>query len=430
MKKILIGRGDALGDLVLSTILIEPLRRHFPNCEIYFIANPAFASLLDNHPNVAGVIKDPLPHRFSIAQLPKIWRWSRHIRKQRFDLFLGAWGSPKYAFLSRMAGIPIRVGHPWGIWNRLFYTLHSKIDPRDFTVHQAMRNLALSAALRLPISESPINLGALPPKKTDDPLVCIQLDAGHPRRVWPADRLIRIIHFILSRTDLSVVLFGKNSNAIADEVIQHFSGNSRVRNLFGKLTPVDMKNLLSQSSLFIGADSGPLHLAAGLGVPTIGYYPTKIQNPMEWGPWKTPHVVFLSRFACRTVCHAGRCFKKGCDIPIPDSEIFDAVDGLLSGRIGVPSHPKKYWAQQTLTLGVVEPKREWITKLSAEWYCISLEPNLSISDIKNKMIQNNINMLVFHKEKPGIKFRLARMWASNYLFFFPQIKTRAEWESL
>jgi ADP-heptose:LPS heptosyltransferase len=132
----------------------------------------------------------------------------------------------------------------------------------------------------------------------DRPLVCIHAGAGNELKAWPVASFQRLIDLLIEKNDVQVAMIGGAAEvALSDEVIAGVKNKNRIRNLAAKLSLNALPDLLLRASLFVGNDSGPKHIAAALGVPTVGIHSGNI-DPREWGPVGLNAIAIVRQTSC------------------------------------------------------------------------------------------------------------------------------------
>src|SRR5205085_2914365 len=140
-------------------------------------------------------------------------------------------------------------------------------------------------------------------KRSDDrPLVCIHPTAGNEMKQWPAEFFAAVIDQLVGGDGAQILLIGApGEEETADEIVRRVRQPKSIISLVGKLGLNDLPALLAQVSLFLGNDSGPKHIAAGLGVPTVGVHAGTV-DPREWGPIG-PRAVAVAREVVCAPCY-------------------------------------------------------------------------------------------------------------------------------
>src|SRR5208282_4938284 len=144
----------------------------------------------------------------------------------------------------------------------------------------------------------------------DRPLVCVHPAAGDEIRRWPAAYFAELIDMLVERDGVHVAIVGvAGDSEIAMGVLRTVRHRSQVSNLAGMIEFHDLVALLSASALFVGNNSGPKHLAAGLGIPTVGIHSGNV-DPREWGPSGRRAVAVWRHVHC-SPCHFSK--PEQCD---------------------------------------------------------------------------------------------------------------------
>jgi ADP-heptose:LPS heptosyltransferase len=116
------------------------------------------------------------------------------------------------------------------------------------------------------------------------PLICIHPGVGTETRQWPAEHYAVLIDLLVSSHEVDIVLIGSvDEKEVASEVMRKVNHKGPVRSLVGATELTELPALLASAALFVGNNSGPKHIAAGLGVPTIGIH-SGVVDAREWGP--------------------------------------------------------------------------------------------------------------------------------------------------
>ena len=130
-------------------------------------------------------------------------------------------------------------------------------------------------------------------------LICVNVNAGamsHLRR-WPKENFTHIIKHLVKNVDVCVALIGSRGDlSYTQEFHQQLPKTTQIINLCGKLSIRQLIGLYSRSKLLITNDSGPLHIAAAIGLPTISFFGP--ETPYLYGPMGSKHHIFYSDLFC------------------------------------------------------------------------------------------------------------------------------------
>jgi ADP-heptose:LPS heptosyltransferase len=126
--------------------------------------------------------------------------------------------------------------------------------------------------------------GLIDPALFEKPVVCIHPTAGNDMKQWPAEYFTSLINQLITLEDVHVAVVGAPDDAeIASGILAGVVRPDAVWSFVGKLKLAELPTFIAKCSLFVGNDSGPKHIAAGLGVPTLGIHSGTVDS-REWGP--------------------------------------------------------------------------------------------------------------------------------------------------
>jgi O-antigen biosynthesis protein len=183
-------------------------------------------------------------------------------------------------------------------------------DPRFQSKHAHVSDdlIRLIQAVELACST---NRTVIPPTKGGKPLpaflpenfferrvVAIHPAAGTPTRQWPAQYFSQLIDLLIEDHDVNIALIGgPDETEIADEIIGTVRHQERVVSCLGKMKLIETTEFLPSCALFVGNNSGPSHIAAALGVPTVAVHSGVIASE-EWGPYGPAGVAIRRDMSC------------------------------------------------------------------------------------------------------------------------------------
>jgi heptosyltransferase I len=325
---ILIVRLGALGDIVHAVPAAAALRHAFAEARIDWLVESKHRPIVDLVTSIDRVV--PL-------ERPSVAGWldvSRRMQEIQYDVAIDFQGLMKSAVLARASGAPRVIG--FSIWHlrekaaRPFYSEIHRDTPTERADHVVRQNLALlqnlgvdDMTIRFPFAE--VHSDALAEIRTtlgdDRPFALINPGAAWPNKRWPPERFGEVAVFLREIRDLpSLVLWGPGEEGLAGAVVERSDGAARV----APATRVaDLLALSRAASLMVSGDTGPLHLAAAVGTPTVSLFgPT---DPQRNGPW-TADDVTVSRFGSCGCHYERRCRKSAwCLESIDVAEVTAAV---------------------------------------------------------------------------------------------------------
>jgi heptosyltransferase-2 len=154
------------------------------------------------------------------------------------------------------------------------------------------------------------------------PLLAVHLGAGTAAKRWPKRHWKDLIERFL-RDGWRIVIVGGPEDPPLSRIL---APSPRLVDWSGRLTVRETTALLEQADFFIGADSGPAHLAASAGVLSVILF-SGTNNPVQWRPWSSRSLIIRNRVACRP------CHQKTC--PLADHP---CMTGLSSARVYRAAH--------------------------------------------------------------------------------------------
>jgi lipopolysaccharide heptosyltransferase I len=339
LKRILLVRLGALGDIVHAVPVAAALRRAFPDARIDWLVSAKHREILDLVPVVDRrlVVNDRADAAGGSSMVGAI----RELRKAQYDVALDLQGLIKSALIARLSGAHRVVGFAKPYLReplaRVFYTdVHDPGGGGMFssgeTRHVVHINLDLLKALGVdkPAIEFPFDAAPGAPareiaSRTQGRYALLNPGAAWPNKRWPADRFGRVAAAIGARHRLmSVVLWGPNERDLADQVVANAGGHAIVA---PQTTIADLVTVVRGAAVMVSGDTGPTHIAAAVGTPIVGIYgPTR---PERNGPW-LPEDVTVSR-ADRCGCHHLRQCRQQtmCLMDIEVDEVVKAVERRL-----------------------------------------------------------------------------------------------------
>ena len=300
-EKILALQFKYFGDAVLLTPALRALREHFPDGELHLLVPEEIAPLFQHLPHLDRVW--PMPRRRGRAQFGQSWPMIRALRRERFDRSVDFASNDRGAIISRFIGARRRLG--WGgrggFWGRKFcYT--DRVVPEATPRHESARLAQLLSGWQIPpppsleaeIHADPaLAVAARKLLPTERAVIC-HVASSQPRKEWPLPHWARLQR-LASGAGFHVVFTtarGEREQALMTE-LKRLAPDAVILPLVPEL-PLFLA-VLARAGVFISGDTGPLHFAAGLGVPTISLFGPS--SPVQWAPIGKRHQV-LTGSAC------------------------------------------------------------------------------------------------------------------------------------
>ncbi len=279
--RILIVRLSAIGDAVQTMPVACALRQRFPEGFLAWAVESRAAALLRGHEALDELIELP---RGWLKSPRGVWRLRRRLRDLQFETTIDVQSLTKSAILAWLSGAKRRIGfgNPGG--RELSRWLNNqRVDPKATHVVdcylELLRPLGIeSPAVRFQVPEHEADRAAAEATIAQLDLAAgfaiINPGAGWPSKLWPSDRYAAVARQLGEARHLPtlVVWAGQTERTMAEQIAGAAGPTAR---LAPATTLPQLAAIARRARLFIGADTGPLHLAAAVGTPCVGLY----------GPW-------------------------------------------------------------------------------------------------------------------------------------------------
>lgn len=315
IKKILCIKPRGIGDIILSTIVLENLNNYFKHSEIHYLTEEFAKEAVITNPLVSKVL--------TFKREDSIFSIVKKIRKEGYDVIFDFWSNPRTAQITFFSGARVRIGY--GYRGRKFAYNFKAISGRG-EVHSAEHNLELLKVIGIPIVSKKIKFyldneseefakSFIHNKK--NVLIGILPSGGWNSKRCPKEKWVEIIKVLNEKLNSEfLILWGTEDKPDADYIAINTNG---VTKLAPETSLLQMAGLMSKCDLIISNDSGPMHLAAALGIPTLGLFgPT---DPKKHGPYSdNSDYVIKSDLHC-IICNRLECpYNKEC-FRLLDSEL-------------------------------------------------------------------------------------------------------------
>ena len=273
---------------------IAAVRETLPKARITVLVKPWVADLVRMHPAVDEVMVYERPGRH--AGLGGLLALARELRQRNFDAAILLQNAIEAAVIARLAGIPVRAGYSTDA-RGLLLTHPVRLTPQIKTVHQSLYYLEMLKALGFRSSGTAVQLTPTEKQKLSaerllgqfgiagrHPIVGMAPGAAYgPAKRWFPERFASVADRLAGRYSCPVVLFGSAGDRASNEAVQS-AAKSTLIDIAGKTNLGDAIALIARCDLFVTNDSGLMHVAGALGVPTVAVFgSTNPQTPTPWG---------------------------------------------------------------------------------------------------------------------------------------------------
>ena len=335
-KRILVIKLDHLGDVLLSTPVFSNLRQAYPNAELHALTGTWSRVVLEKHPDVSKVLEYDSPtfcRTGKPTSLKQTFQLYRELRRQKYDLLVELRGDWRTVWFALLRITPKRL-------NRAALQVANKLGfPQFAGTHETTRNLNIlhKAGIPTPIQTTTFSITTADEKWASDFLSTLQIDRerpliaihpGSPIKIkrWVPERYAELADWLIARKGAEILFIGvKDEIRIITEIQALMRAVSN--NIAGKTTLTQLASILRKCNVFIGNDSGPMHLAAAVGTQTIGLYGPG--DPTRFGPVGPKCQTIRRKLDCppcpETSCRFGAA---GCMSTI---QVADVIQTLADG---------------------------------------------------------------------------------------------------
>jgi heptosyltransferase II len=342
-ENVLVLQTSFIGDTVLTFPLLGEIKRRFPRARLTFFCSPQGHELAQSSSAIDEIIVDD--KKGNDRGIYGLWRQALGLRKKSFTVALTPHKSLRSALLLYLARIPCRVGFRqskgWYLFNRLVN--------RPAERHDVDRNLSLLAAFGISTADCERHWDLLGAR--DDhtsavqELLSLKSGAGrllfgvNPGSVWATKRwqargFAEVIKLLKARWECEVIIFGGPQDAQLAAAICEFSGSNCIDHA-GRFSLRELPQAVSACDVFITNDSGPMHIAAALRVPTVALF-CATTPALGFYPYSSDAIVLEKDLPCRPCSsHGGRRCPLGtedCMRLIGPEHVLHAVERLLERR--------------------------------------------------------------------------------------------------
>jgi lipopolysaccharide heptosyltransferase II len=366
--RILLVRLRPIGDVVFTTPLLGALRRRYPDAHLTYRVEPDSAPILDGNPHIDDLFIVPRDHGWS--RLRHDVAIARRLSRGKYDIAVDLHGGPRSAWFTWASRAPTRIGYT--IAGRTWMYTHAVARAKQLTPRHSVANQwDLLVPLGIPHGDQASDPVSMPADPEADArvaarlaaagvgpghaLIVIHVSASNRFKRWPEEAFVSLVVAILRR-DPSRRVFLTSGPSDAD-------GASRIAAAVraepgdlsggllepGTLPLRELRALIARAAVYIGGDSGPLHVAATTAVPIVELLgPTLAERSHPWrDPRSFTEVIDIGPLPCRP-CHQRRCepgdFR--CLTRISPDRVLTAAERAIrasagsTGR-GAPERPER-----------------------------------------------------------------------------------------
>ncbi len=314
----------------MTTPALSALREGFPKAHLAYVVEKPYKELVAGNPNLNEILI--LPKNQSTKDFLQILL---RIRKENYDVILDFHGGPRAFLMTLFSRAKLKIGYKIK-YRKFIYDIILPRSGKDGPIHSVENHLNLVKALGVSINTPPPL--SLPPataeevdrvgkfiqenRLADSKIVVLHISAGNEFRHWGIENLLGLIKLLSQKPEIRTVLIGTEEDREAERVLLKRS-QAPLTSSVGRFNLRELRELISASSLFVGPDSGPMHIAASTLTPIVAYFgPTM---PAHFAPWQAKALLIEKELDCRP-CKQKRCLFKDfrCLRSIKPEEVYQA----------------------------------------------------------------------------------------------------------
>jgi len=320
-ERICVIKPSALGDVVQSLPLLPVLKARFPSASITWVINRELSDLVTGHPCLSEVL--PFDRRGG-------WReWSAllsSLSRRRFDMVFDLQGLLRTGVMTLATRAPIRIGlqtarEGSALTTNCLIPDSSKHVPAHARLWRIAEVLGMGDAPKqshITVSSADQQWAATILAALPRPVIAVHPGARWETKRWPVDSFASLISRSVAARGGSIIILGSKAERPDAELLQQQLGElapgnlgaspPAILNLAGQTTLKQLTALLGKVDFVVSNDSGPMHLAAGLGTPTLGLF--TCTSAARSGPAGSQHELVSTTVAC-AASYCKRCPNTG-----------------------------------------------------------------------------------------------------------------------
>jgi ADP-heptose:LPS heptosyltransferase len=325
-SRILLVRLRLIGDVAFTTPLIRALRREFPDAHLSYLVEPPALPIVSGNPHVNDIIVTP--RRRGLGRLADDVRLAQRLQRARFDVAIDLHGGPRAAWLTWATRAPMRIGYAMP-GRRWMYTHVVERAPDLGPRHSVVKQWDLLKPLGIGDPDPARDAIEMRPDRdavarmqrrlhdlgidAGHELALVHVSAGNPFRRWPLESFVELVVQLASAHPRRRVLLTSGpselaaARSVADAARARLGSDVQVPET-ADFTLAELRALVDRAAVYIGGDSGPLHVASASTTPIVALFgPTLAERSM---PWRDPRwfaeAVDAGALPCRP-CNQREC---------------------------------------------------------------------------------------------------------------------------
>ena len=344
MNNILIIKLRYLGDVLLATPTLHAIKVARPDVRVTMMVNRGTEDVLSGNPDVDETLV------LDKGSLAAQWLLVTGLRRRRFDTVIDLTDGDRSAFLSWISGASIRIGfNDEHRWRGRCYT--EVVQPAPGVRHRIDRDLEVLKYISIPVGSKDPQLWLTPEEENSadhlldqlgvqrsQPMVILQPGARYWFKAWPSERFAELADRLTSQYSCQVLIGGSDQDIdLAQQIRQMAKCSPTI--MTGRTTIKQFAAIAKKSALFVGCDSGAMHIATAVSTPVVALFGPS--SPLEWGPRGGPSDVVYMGLDCRAcfhpTCHRG---EGNCMRLITVDAVYASAQRMLDNKECVNGYAK------------------------------------------------------------------------------------------
>ena len=355
--KVLLIRLRRIGDVVMTTPAVALLKRRFPGASLTYLVEEPYRRLVEGNPALDRVIA--VPARQGGREFAGLMR---DIRRERFDVVIDFHGGPRASWITFASGAVLKIGYAIRRKGFLYDLRVPRTGAGGAPIHSVRNhaNLVMAlegaegpgggAAIAFPADIPPLALPAARPEEAERAaaiiretgaakVVALHIGAGNAFRDWGAPNIAELVTLLAGVPGVKAALIGGEGDRGREDEVVRAAPPGAVVPLAGRLNLIEIRELIARAALYVGPDSGPMHIAASTTTPIVAYFgPTLPAVFAPWRPGGGRTVILEKTLDCRP-CRQRECITADyrCLRSITPADVFAACMTGSGFQVGVRS---------------------------------------------------------------------------------------------
>lgn len=320
----------------MTTPAVSVLKKNFPAASLSYVIEKPYSDLIEGNPHINQTIVLP-----SHSNSKYFFSLLKKIREEKYDTVIDFHGGPRASLITLFSGAELKIGYRIKYKHFIYHIKQPRSSETGY-IHSVENHVNLVKSLG-------IKSGAIPPlyiplstqdekekisqilsqyKLSASKTISIHIGAGNRFRDWGVKNHIKLCRLLTKIPEVKIVLLGAEQDRASAESISAQTGPRSI-SLAGDLKLREVRDIISHSLLFIGPDSGPMHIAASTRTPIVALFGPTL--PDNFGPWRATYKIIQKQFDCRP-CRQKECIHKDfpCLQQITPEQVYKESMGFLT----------------------------------------------------------------------------------------------------